>query len=231
MKSYPFVIKTRVRGKLRKVMAESFEQALNKILSVNPGHRVSTKFARSVDGLPYHHKEHAQKSERHKIQPFIQIINTMDLIEARVKAAATSLKEKKKIYIVVDKEGECLLKSIPDKNPELNMAAFVNGSEVKVTSEEIETSAEAEVTKISQVKKKTPLTKTKVQPKKKTKMAKTATKTPAKNLVKKSSEERIARGNNMHLTATEWKKVDAILKKEEISFSAWSRGLVLAKIK
>ncbi len=49
--------------------------------------------------------------------------------------------------------------------------------------------------------------------------------------VKKEKKNTVPRGNNMFLTPDEWKKVDAILAKEEITFSAWSRGLVQAKIK
>lgn len=56
-------------------------------------------------------------------------------------------------------------------------------------------------------------------------------KTIAKKLPKNEKAKTIARGNNMFLTEADWKKVDAILNKEETSFSAWSRSLVLAKIK
>jgi len=49
--------------------------------------------------------------------------------------------------------------------------------------------------------------------------------------VKEAKVKTVPRGNNMYLTEAEWKKVDTLLAKEGVSFSAWSRGLVQAKIK
>jgi hypothetical protein len=39
------------------------------------------------------------------------------------------------------------------------------------------------------------------------------------------------RGCNMYLSAAEWKKVDVILEKEGVSFNAWAKSLIRAKIK
>jgi hypothetical protein len=61
-----------------------------------------------------------------------------------------------------------------------------------------------------------------------------AKKSPAKKEAPKKlakAEKTLPRGNNMYLTAGEWAKVDALLAKKELSFSAWSRGLVQAAIK
>lgn len=60
-------------------------------------------------------------------------------------------------------------------------------------------------------------------------------KSPGKVLTPKTEKkdvgEKLIRGNNMALTPAEWRKVDELLKKEDVSFSTFSRNLVLAKIK
>lgn len=134
----------------------------------------------------------------------------MDLITAKVEAAKAS-KDGKRIFINVDKDGECTLGKF---DPNASTVCYSNGSQVPMPKDEPEE---------EKVKKEKPVKKVKTETKKKVAQKQR----PA--TVKK--EQRIPRGNNMFLTEAEWKKVDAILKKEDKSFSEWSRGLVQAKIK
>lgn len=157
----------------------------------------------------------------------------MDLITAKVEAAAKS-KDGKKIFILVDAEGECSLSNTYSKEA---IAAYKNGNEVALEAGDASTSEGAGQTapppagkKVKSVTTKKP--KTMATPAVSKKVAKKA---PAKKVVAKKAAtpnpDRIVRGNNMFLSKGEWAKVDAILKKEDKSFSEWSRGLVLAKIK
>lgn len=231
---YPFVIDRRSKGKLAKVEAINYEQALNKVLALNPGKRVSTKFAIAVAG---------KRKEVVALPPIVTTIkpqsfnpylnsNKMDLVTARVDAAKESRSKKKKIYINVDGEGECVLSSIAAKNKDQIMAAYVNGSEVPLTDEsEIEQVEEKVEKPKTKIKMETKTTKKITAKKKSTPAKKSAAPAKKKAVEKASTEEKIPRGNNMFLTAPEWKKVDALIAKEGLTFSAWSRGLVQAKIK
>ena len=175
----------------------------------------------------------------------------MDLITAKVEAAALSKRERKIVYICVADDGECELLDSP--NGEV-MATFSGGTEVKEQVEAVATikpaPKEKKITKVSAeemkvikenkdelrtVKREAPIKKASGKSKNKVMAAvakkKKVTKKAVTSRPSVSTEKKIPRGNNMHLTAAEWKKVDAVLEREQISFSAWSRGLVLAKIK
>ncbi len=102
MKRYPFVInRKQPRATVQVTEASNYNVALNKVLELHPGKRVSTKFAKNVErfhnALPSLMETviDADKIKPFKYKPFKQILNTMDLITARVEAAAQSLKEKK----------------------------------------------------------------------------------------------------------------------------------------
>lgn len=236
---YPFVIDRKNSGKAKNVEANTYDNALNKVLAKHQGKRVTTTFAKRVDdfnngrirGDP---SPLVSPEQKIIVKPITKILNTMDLMSARVEAAAMSRREHKKIYINTDNEGECICSSIASKNPDNVQAAYVNGSEVKLGEEVAYTEIEIEETKTSKPKKSTKMetTVTKKTAKKVAKKSAPAKKVVAKKVVTpKSKEEKIPRGNNMFLTEAEWKKVDALLKKEETTFSAWSRGLVQSKIK
>jgi len=129
---YPFVVN---RNKVVKIDANTYDNALNKILAKHPVQIVQTKFARNLAG--YKRLKPAQMltlAQQHTkvYKPFRLIINTMDLITAKVEAAKASRDKRKKMYINVDDEGECIISSIPAKNTDMIQAVFVNGSEVKL---------------------------------------------------------------------------------------------------
>lgn len=217
--TYPFVVS---RRKVVKIDADNYANALNKVLMKNPVKIITTTFAQNLAGrknLPV--TIPALKAIHNKYKPLKIILTTMDLISAKVEAASTSKKERKRIFIYVDSEGECLLTSVMPKNKDLIQAVFINGSETKLENLEEQTITTME-TKTKKV----------AKPAAKRVAKKTVTKkSPAKKILKpaKSTEEKIARGNNMFLTQAEWNKVDKVRGDE--SFSAWCRGLVQAKIK
>lgn len=157
--------------------------------------------------------------------------NSMNLLQAKKEAAAKSAKTKKSVYITLMKggNGEC---AITDTFSNEVMFKFENGLETPVKEDDPKINAVTTNTEkpklviLDKPKEKVKPTKNKLNRKK---MASTASKKPVP--AKRSTEVKIPRGNNMFLSASEWKKVDVILAKEKISFSAWSRNLVLAKIK
>jgi len=238
---FPFV----VRGptdKLKRVEADSYPNALNKVLAQNPDRFVTTQFAQRTTGTIVK-RPVVLPIVKLRNKRYIKFLQTMDLQSARKQAAADSKAQKKKLYINVDPDdGECSLSSVADKNPDNVMAAFVNGSEValdepkqeqakttkvnavlhKSSKKSLGVVAEATVKKVNQLsnksESKTTMATKKVAPKK------TAAKVAAKKVVKSNGEKTIPRGNNMFLTEAQWKKVDA--KRGDESFSAWSRGLV-----
>lgn len=252
---YPFIINRKaksLRAKRVKVEANSYEEALNKVLAVNPGKWVTTTYARNLIVVDFSIAEKAALQSKTTIpkigriycKPFKHITNTMDLITAKVDAAALSRKKGKKLYINVDSEGECIIESLPAKKQEDIMAVFIAGNEVKLEDhvtmvvDEVKTSASQPATKkTKEVVKKEKTKKVKTMATVKTAVKKTAKKV-AKKVTKKTApakkdtrEIKIPRGNNMFLTEAQWKKVDALLAKEGLTFSAWSRSLVEVKIK
>lgn len=163
----------------------------------------------------------------------------MLLIDAEVEAASQSLKSgKRKLVAIRDTDGEVFIVDKILAGHTVN-SAYEKGKKVKLTEEEED--GPVATTKVNAAKaKKSPDAVRKesdkyIEPKTKQVMS-TKAKTPAKKTAKKAAPkekgpEKFARGNNMFLTAVEWKKVDTLLEKEGVSFSAWSRALVQAKIK
>lgn len=148
----------------------------------------------------------------------------MTLLEAKDAARQESRAQKGKTYfVVVDAAGECDLSSKPRRDA--TVAAYKNGNEIALLPEHYNKVKEAPEPKAS-----------------KTKTAKASADEPAVNnttmAAKKANkptkngkqESKLTRGNNMALTKEQWAKVDARLKKEDISFSAFSRNLVLKAI-
>lgn len=222
-KIFPFLVRVSRTTKTRKVVkvhATCYTNALKKVFALHP-------------------------------RKFVKLKNSnMDLITAKVEAAALSKRERKIVYICVSDDGECELFDSPQGEI---MATFSGGTEVKEQVEAVASKPEPKVKKITKVsaeemkvikenkdelrtvKREAPIKKASGKSKNKVMATVAKKKKAAKKTVTNrpsvSTEKKIPRGNNMHLTAAEWKKVDAILEKEETSFSAWSRGLVLAKIK
>lgn len=152
----------------------------------------------------------------------------MVLMEAKVEAAKKSRTEKKAIYIIVDKEGECTLADSPKKGV---YTAFKNGSEIALESD-------AEVTTTAPKEKKKPAKNAdgielgKTAPKKdmskadfsvpktggaknksNTTMAKTATKTaPAKKVAAKKAEG-TGKATTLILSDAQWAKVEKLTEK------------------
>lgn len=145
----------------------------------------------------------------------------MDLITATKQVKADSKKQKKNLFyiILVDDEFEVRTSEQVDIDKDDIYSTWRGG--VKIDAPEGKDQPQ-ESESIKDENNTTMKTKTKERPA----VKKSAPKKEATPKVKT-----IPRGNNMFLTEAEWKKVDAILAKEELTFSAWSRGLVQAKIK
>lgn len=178
----------------------------------------------------------------------------MDLITAKVEAAALSIKKGKRTYINLNEEDEeCEVSLSPDSKKENILAVFAAGNEIKDVEEVLmvlqkdsiepahpSTKPKSEKLKVqknnTKPKQEKPV-KTVKQDKimstktKKTKVKEAKKSASVKKIAKEPKGDKIARGNNMFLTPTEWKKVDSLLNKEGLTFSAWSRSLVQAKIK
>lgn len=177
----------------------------------------------------------------------------MDLVTALARATKASKDAKKSYYVLYDgDDGECSVGTAPLRGA---THKFVNGIEdksfyanhLKTVGEEKPKAnslpAQSEKAKklIEQkTAKESAEEDSKTKNKKETKMEKVAVKKTSKKGAKKSipakkttsnGESKITRGNNMSLTSADWSKVDKILTRDSISFSAWSRNLVLAKIK
>lgn len=140
----------------------------------------------------------------------------MTLLEAKDAAKKESKAQKNKVFfVVVDEEGEADISSKPKKDA--TVAAYKNGGEVAIDTG-TETTPKVPTAKTVADETVT----TKVSMKKQTKSNKAKKATP--------KGDKLTRGNNMSLTKEQWAKVDAKLKKEDVSFSAFSRGLVLKAI-
>lgn len=209
---FPFV----VRGptdKLRKVEAIDYPNALNKVLALNQDKFVTTTFARNTAGIKIQPRPVAVKVAKPKNQIFKLIINTMDLQTARKEAAEQSKVSKKKLYVNIDGEGECIIESVPSKKTDQVMAAFINGKEVSLESEEPATAATNAKLYAASVKNKS---QNKTTPKEATtKMAKKPAKkvaakksAPAKKAEKKIENEfhkdAIPKATTLKLSQAEW---------------------------
>lgn len=198
---YPFIVK----NILVRIRGSGYNNALNRVLSRHPNKKVKTKYAKN-----------------------------MDIIAAKTQAAKESAAQKKPFYVFVDKDGEADISSAPLAG---TLHKFVNGVEDKdyapkqsaAAQEKSKPKIPAQSDKAQKL-----ISKSKVQ---QMENKKKAAKKPAKKAIAKKSspntvkEEKLIRGNNMALTKAQWAKVDALLKKEETTFSSFSRELVLAKIK
>jgi hypothetical protein len=238
MIDYPFIVK----GRVKKVCAPNYKNALDRVLYKNPNHFIQTKFAKR-----------------------------MDLITAENEAKAASKSKKgARYYVTVSEHGELDYSSTLKRGDTVN-SVFVDGKRGTLTPEELDTDslpadknlANKPIAKAHGKAVLTPEDKAKHVEKTRAGVAKilesnkslnkiietgmkNAEKNKAKNNVvtkaapvktikpavaKEAKVKTVPRGNNMYLTEAEWKKVDALLAKEGVSFSAWSRGLVQAKIK
>lgn len=145
---------------------------------------------------------------------------TMDLINSQKEAKKLSRENKGVLFHVILENDEFLVKKFDEVKPKDDVySTWRDGAKHEDLKEEETITNNKMETKTKSPVKKAP--------------KKIAKKTPAKKVVKKETngEAKLPRGNNMFLTAAEWKKVDAILAKEETTFSAWSRSLVQSKIK
>lgn len=128
------------------------------------------------------------------------------------------------LFINVDEDGWCRIDKLAE--PGMTSHAFKNGVEVPVPNGyAIDKNAKAKATKNkpAKVEADDSATTNKVM----------TTKTKSKKVVKKAKAAKVegtTRGNNMKLTTAQWGKVDARLKKDDVSFSSFSRGLVLKAI-
>lgn len=191
-----------IGNKLVRIRGSGFNNALDRVLTRHPNKYVKTKFAKN-----------------------------MVLHEAKDQAKKESLAQKKPFYVFVDKDGEADISSAPLAG---TLHKFVNG--VEDSSFDYKKAASEKTTKPTlpaQSEKAQKLINKKEQNMEKKSAPKKAAKKVAlkKSSPKTPTGDKVIRGNNMALTKAEWAKVDAILKKEEMTFSAWSRSLVLAKIK
>lgn len=206
---FPFV----VRGptdKLRKVEADTYPHALDKVLALNPDHFITTTFARNVAGIKIQPLPVPVQVERKKNQIFKLIINTMDLQTARAEAAKQSKETKKKLFINIDGEGECIIESVPSKQADLVQAAFVNGKEVPLEVEIAATTAtNAKLAKKNKsINNKTPKEATikmaKTAKKSAKKSAKPAKKVAAKKIENEFHKDAIAKATTLRLSQTQW---------------------------
>ena len=235
MIDYPFIVMA-PRSRLVKIAAEKFSNALSKALSLHPNKFLKTQFARRMDLVSAQEeaKKHSLKSA-HK--QFVVLLKSGDFEVEN----ALSIEPKMDIYSVWHKgkkvEGATSpkIKLSPQDEEESPVAKAPKRAELptkKELSKEVkqsnkETKQKEQETKTTEIMK----TETKKSPAKKEVAPKKSAKATKSTTPAKGGEVKLPRGNNMHLTAGEWAKVDALLAKKDVSFSAWSRGLVQAAIK
>lgn len=149
----------------------------------------------------------------------------LTLPDAIEKAKVESRANKGTTYHVnVDADGWCHVDKIPEAG--MTSHSFKNGAEVPVPNGyAIDKNAKAKTKAIkdkpAKVEAVDSTTTNKVM----------TTKTKVKKAKAKAvNTEGTTRGNNMKLTTAQWGKVDARLKKDDVSFSSFSRGLVLKAI-
>jgi len=136
----------------------------------------------------------------------------MDLITAKVDAAKQSREQKKRVYIIVDGEGECTLATTPKDGA---ITVYANGSEVALESD-IKESTTQPIVKKSKTQKTTAMETT----------AKKAAKKVAKKEVKKAAAKKVApkkeapkkearpsnligKATTLFLTAGQWKTLES----------------------
>lgn len=211
MNVYPFIIRGPTDSSRRKrVFSQgiNFKNALVKVLSVFPAKFVNFKYAKTMDLITVKNKaiklSKASKGIEHRIW----------LNEKEGEFYVTFINGENCTMLVEEEETDPVEIGSARLNKFKLQSVWLNGEQVKETN----------TTELKE--KKT----TKVAVKMKN-VKKPAIKVKAKNgIAKKEKIKTVPRGNNMFLTEAEWKKVDALLAKENVSFSAWSRGLVQAEI-
>ena len=168
MPKFPFVINRKsktLKAKRIKVTADSYNLALDKVLAKHQGKWVCTTFARNL--IPKNSNMIISKASPISfypksiiLKPYKLILNTMDLITAKVEAAKQSRLKGKRLFINADEEGECIISSLPAKEADNLMAIFIAGNEQPLkdylTNEQLPTTIEP-----------------KIEPEKKTKVSKT----------------------------------------------------------
>lgn len=195
MNTYPFLIRDGPNSRVRKVeiTAPNYSRALDKVLSRYPNKFIQTKFARR-----------------------------MDLISAKVKAAQQSRLNNKKVYVVVDDEGECEISNSPLTG---SLHCFLNGSEIALESKLEEPTTKPSGTKLAKNQ----------EPKTNKTMTKVATATPAKKGIEKKvtapvkktaptpaakkpqpsnvKRDGIGKATTVTFTAAEWKELESYCDK------------------
>jgi len=202
---YPFV----VRNKSVVIPAYSLPNAIDRVLLKHPNKFVKTTYARNLNK---HYK-------------------TMDLINANKQAKDQSKKTKGQlIYVILDGE-EFIVKNYDDVSDKDDVySIWRDGAKYEDTKEEKQNEVETKTNKTMETKEKKSPAK-KVAPKKAEKkaVAKKEKKTVAKK-EKKVAEPKTKLGASSHFNAADMKKVEAILKKEDVSFNAWVNKLIFAKL-
>lgn len=221
MNSYPFLIRAGPHSRTRRIFSEgiNFYRALEKVLSIYPSKFVNFKHARNMD-LSSVKTEAARLSKKNK-----GVRHTVWLNEKEGEFYISFPNEKGFIMLMEDENSNAAEIGTARLNRFKEEKVYVNGLEVALEAKS-ETENKPPEAKSNPDK---GVTKTKVMSKKVSTKGKTAV--AKKVTVKKEpKEETTPRGNNLSLTKAEWTKVDAILKKEDVSWSAWVKGLVRAKI-
>jgi len=241
--TYPFLLK---HGKPFKIEADCFITALSKALMKHPGKRIIVKYSKAMRQYLANLNEKdsilvtrhggitavslRDKNETDNVLPIED--DNMDLITAKKEAVTRSKADKKKtLHINVKEDGECEIEETPDATTH---ASYKAGKELPVDEPPTDTKVETVKSEVAvKTSTKTPSGKTKNSNDMKTVAKKVEKKVvaPKKAPAKSTPSDRVIRGNNMALSAAEWKKVDALLAKNQMTFSAWSRSLVLKQIK
>lgn len=244
MTDYPFIVMA-PRSRLVHVSAKKFSNALSRALSLHPNKFLKTQFAKRMD-LVSAQDEAKKLSLRSAHKQFVVLLKSGDFeVENTL-----SIDPKADIYSVWHKgkkiEGPASPKiklPVQDEEPPVakapKRAELPTKKEMKKSMKDIENASIREMLlprEKKQVKQKesnenqsTIKTKEIMKTKNNKSTGKAVAKKSEKSKVEKG--DKTPRGNNMYLTAAEWSKVDALLAKKDMSFSAWSRGLVQAAIK
>lgn len=249
MAKYPFVVN---RSKAEVVNANNYNNALNKVLSRNPNKFVKTKYAKNVEKFIQRlnenerivsFKQGATRGaqiifEEDFLELMLPVVTTklknklfMDLMNARKKALEQS-KSGGPLHVNVNNEtGECTIES---KANETTFASFNHGKEIAIVFK-----TKNKPVKVSTGSKETAIFENNLTNKQ---MKKSAEKTPAKKVAtskpakaekkekKVGTADKKKVGSSSFFDAAQWKKVEAILKKEDLSFNAWANKLIFAKI-
>jgi len=226
MNSYPFLIRGPTSVRRVHAQGRNFFNALEKVLAIFPAKFVNFKYARNMD-MNTTKQLVVKLSKKNK-----GVEHTIWLNEKEGEFYITYLKDKFTMLVEEETDPVGIEIGSARTNKWTFESAYINGEVVppshapkveNVKGEKI--SAKGPKSKI--VKTVTMAAAENANMKTSKKNGKAAAKKP---VTKVKGEKTIPRGNNMFLTEADWKKVDAILVKEDVSFSAWSRGLVQKRI-